>query len=106
MDFLGGGDLFFHMMRSENETFPISDVIFYTSQVAKALDFIHSKDVIYRDLKLENIALRLGFDANKLVYSILCKKWRLKGLEMLTYYISIQNEKLLNFQNFIINSLL
>lgn len=74
MDFLGGGDLFFHMMRSENETFPISDVIFYSSQVAKALDFIHSKDVIYRDLKLENIALRLGFDMNKLVFSILAKK--------------------------------
>lgn len=70
MEFLGGGDLFFHMMRSENETFPISDVIFYTSQVAKALDFIHSKDVIYRDLKLENIALRLGFDANKHVYRL------------------------------------
>lgn len=58
MEFLGGGDLFFHMMRSENETFQVSDVIFYSAQVAKALDFIHSKKMIYRDLKLENIALR------------------------------------------------
>jgi len=57
MEFLSGGDLFFHMMKSENECFAIDQVIFYSSQVALAIDFIHSKNIIYRDLKLDNIAL-------------------------------------------------
>ena len=57
MEFLAGGDLFFHMMRSENECFPIEEVAFYSAQVASAIHFIHSKKIIYRDLKLDNIAL-------------------------------------------------
>ena len=59
MEFLAGGDLFFHMMRSENETFSAEEVTFYAAQIAHALSYIHRCKIIYRDLKLDNIALTL-----------------------------------------------
>ena len=57
MEFLAGGNLHFHMIRSKNECFAVDQVCFYSAQVALALDFIHRQGIIYRDLKLSNIVL-------------------------------------------------
>ena len=57
MEFLAGGDLFFHMSQKENQCFSVPEVRFYSAQVVLALDFIHKNGIIYRNLKPENIAL-------------------------------------------------
>jgi len=57
LEFLPGGDLYFHIINSDNNVFCLDDVLFYTAQICEALDFIHTKQIIYRDLKLDNIVL-------------------------------------------------
>ncbi|KIY44755.1 kinase-like protein [Fistulina hepatica ATCC 64428] len=55
LDFAAGGDLFQLLRRSGK--FPEKVVKFYSAEVALALNFMHSCNVIYRDLKLENILI-------------------------------------------------
>ncbi len=50
-----GGDLFFHLQK--NKRFSASRVKFYIAECVLALNDLHQKGVIYRDLKLENIML-------------------------------------------------
>lgn len=55
MDFMQGGELFFHLhreMRFENEK-----VQFYVAQIIIALNVLHKHKIIYRDLKPENILI-------------------------------------------------
>lgn len=55
MDFMQGGELFFHLhreLRFENEK-----VKFYTAQIIIALSVLHEHNIIYRDLKPENILI-------------------------------------------------
>jgi len=53
MDFLNGGDLFFHLRKdiffSEERT------RFYCCEIICALEYLHENGVIYRDLKPENV---------------------------------------------------
>lgn len=53
MDFLAGGDLFFHL-RQEN-AFPEEKARRYTCEILCALEYLHENGVIYRDLKPENV---------------------------------------------------
>ncbi|KAG0328026.1 hypothetical protein BGZ99_006378 [Dissophora globulifera] len=54
-DFMNGGELFFHM---QNEgTFSESRARFYAAELVLALEHLHSRNVIYRDLKPENVLL-------------------------------------------------
>eukprot|EP00760_Papus_ankaliazontas_P027018 PhM_4_TR3108/c0_g2_i1/m.23078/K13303/SGK2; serum/glucocorticoid-regulated kinase 2 len=55
MDFLAGGELFFHLQRSKR--FPEARAKFYCAEIGLALDYIHSKNIVYRDLKPENLVL-------------------------------------------------
>lgn len=55
MEFLNGGDLMFHVSNSRNFTEERSR--FYAAEVALGIQFLHSKYIIYRDLKLDNILL-------------------------------------------------
>ena len=55
MDFLNGGELFFHL---QNEIrFSEDRARFYAAEIVLALSHLHSKGVIYRDLKPENVLL-------------------------------------------------
>lgn len=55
MDFLAGGELFFHLKRRglilEHE------VRFYLGEMILAIEFLHNKGIIHRDLKPENVLL-------------------------------------------------
>jgi len=55
LDFLSGGELFFHL--SKEVKFSTERAQFYTAELVLALGHMHSLDIIYRDIKPENIVL-------------------------------------------------
>ena len=74
MDFVGGGDLAFHIKRKERLS--ESQAMFITAELVLAIDYLHSRGVVYRDLKPENIlidrhghALLTDFGAGKILSS-------------------------------------
>ena len=54
-DYCRGGELFFHLKRLR--TFSEEMVRFYSAEIICALDHLHSNNVVYRDLKPENVLL-------------------------------------------------
>ncbi|EGR31215.1 protein kinase, putative [Ichthyophthirius multifiliis] len=52
-----GGDLYRHLQKFQK--FDEEKVTFYASQIVMALECLHQQNIIYRDLKLENILLEI-----------------------------------------------
>lgn len=55
LDYCAGGELFFHLGKLGK--FPEHRACCYAAQITLALQYIHELDVIYRDLKPENVLL-------------------------------------------------
>lgn len=55
MDFCNGGELFYHLRKDLK--FSENRARFYTAEIIVALECLHSEDIIYRDLKPENVLL-------------------------------------------------
>ncbi|XP_036974624.1 RAC-beta serine/threonine-protein kinase-like isoform X2 [Acanthopagrus latus] len=55
MEYANGGELFFHLSRER--VFTEDRARFYGAEIVSALEYLHSRDVVYRDLKLENLML-------------------------------------------------
>ncbi|KAK5888304.1 hypothetical protein CesoFtcFv8_016815 [Champsocephalus esox] len=55
MEYANGGELFFHLSRER--VFTEERARFYGAEIVSALEYLHSRDVVYRDLKLENLML-------------------------------------------------
>jgi serine/threonine protein kinase len=54
LEYVPGGDLFHHM---KHQRFALSDIRMYTAEIAQALNHLHKAEIIYRDLKSENVML-------------------------------------------------
>lgn len=55
LDYIPGGELFFHLRTLKGKIFPESRARFYASNLVLAVEYLHENDVIHRDLKPENI---------------------------------------------------
>ncbi|KAJ1910975.1 Serine/threonine-protein kinase Sgk2, partial [Mycoemilia scoparia] len=55
INYINGGELFFHLQRERR--FPENRARFYAAEITSALGYLHSIDIVYRDLKPENCLL-------------------------------------------------
>ncbi len=55
LDFLAGGELFYHLR--EETKFSVERAKFYIASIILALEHLHTHNIIYRDLKPENVVL-------------------------------------------------
>jgi serine/threonine protein kinase len=55
MDFVNGGELFFHLKKDRR--FPEHRVKFYSAELLLALSHLHEQNVVFRDLKPENVLM-------------------------------------------------
>ena len=55
MEYVPGGELFSYLRNYGR--FSNSDANFYACEIISALEYLHSKSIVYRDLKPENLLL-------------------------------------------------
>lgn len=55
MEFVNGGELFYHLHRLNRKPFDENRAKFYGAQIVLALEHMHAEGVVYRDLKPENV---------------------------------------------------
>lgn len=56
MEFVNGGDLMWHIQK---QSFTEARAKYYACEILLALQYFHQNNIIYRDLKLDNILLTL-----------------------------------------------
>jgi len=57
MDYINGGELFYHLQQQERGFTP-ERVKFYAAEILLGIEYLHTKGIIYRDLKPENVLIQ------------------------------------------------
>ncbi|XP_073351158.1 rhodopsin kinase grk7-b [Pagrus major] len=57
MDLMNGGDLRFHIYELGERGIRMERVVYYTAQITTGILHLHSMDIVYRDMKPENVLL-------------------------------------------------
>jgi len=58
MECLSGGEMYKHLKKYGRFTLPM--VKFYSAEIITAMDYLHKKNIVYRDLKPENVVIGDG----------------------------------------------
>eukprot|EP00613_Pedinella_sp_CCMP2098_P041110 CAMPEP_0171799356 /NCGR_PEP_ID=MMETSP0991-20121206/71074_1 /TAXON_ID=483369 /ORGANISM="non described non described, Strain CCMP2098" /LENGTH=195 /DNA_ID=CAMNT_0012410737 /DNA_START=69 /DNA_END=652 /DNA_ORIENTATION=+ len=80
-DFVPGGELYRHLR--EAQRLPSTAAIFYASQVVLFLEYMHRQDIVYRDLKPENLLLD---ERGYLKVADICEEDRVQELHALRHF--------------------
>lgn len=81
MEYISGGDLMWHI---QHQQFNEKRAKFYACEVLLALEYFHKKNIVYRDLKLDNILLTLDGHIKITDYG-LCKENMFHGATTNTF---------------------
>ena len=73
-EFMQGGELFFQLHKNSQLMSQERTVVFYSSEILLAIEYIHKQNYIYRDLKPENILINLNKKKNYFVINGTKKK--------------------------------
>ena len=55
LEYICGGELFSYLRNAGR--FNVASANFYTAEIVCALDYLHGRSIVYRDLKPENLLL-------------------------------------------------
>ena len=85
IEFINGGDLMYHMQRQCR--LHEDHAKFYAAEICIAMNFLHERQIVYRDLKLDNVLMDLEGHIKLTDYGM-CKVSRLSSTPRFTDFFN------------------